>query len=123
MQSNKKRYPKGSDEANRILKVTAEEGRGPGQEYAGIKDYLAWCRWLEYATGNPNFGICPTNPKEVRSDSELLRAKAHNAFGKLLSALDDIAEGERQKLLVEKELRLFIWKYMEAKRELCEVTL
>jgi len=120
MQSLKKKYPKGSDEANAVLKVTREEGRGAGQEMVGCT-YIPFINLLEYLTGNPNFGLCSTNPKEDRTDSELLRAKTHCAFGKLLSALDNIAEGEHQKLLAEKELRMFIWKYLEAKRELVEV--
>lgn len=120
MQSLKKRL---ADRRYEILDFTRKYGRYRGQDYAGVKDYIAWTKWLEAETGNPNFGVCPTNPDEVRSDCEVLRAKAHSALGKLLSALDDIAESERQKLLAEKELRLFLWRYMgnQGKGKPCEV--
>jgi len=118
MQAYSKKFPKGSDEANGILKVTAEKGQWTGQEFAGIKGYLAWKKWLEYATGNPNFGLCPTNPDNPWTDSELLRTKAHNALGKLLNALDVIAEGEARKLEAERQLKTQLWKYLEAKRNM-----
>ena len=126
MQTLRKRLAERRDE---ILKFTAEKGRLVGMRFAGVKDYIAWLRWLERETGNRNFGICPTNPDTTESHCELLHAKAHSALNKLLSALDTLAEGERQKLMAEKELRLYIWKYKEAKKaepepvfELCEVT-
>jgi len=114
------------DRADEILRFTAEKGRSAGQRFAGVKDWVRWTKWLEGETGDPHFGICPTNPDEVRSDRELLHAKAHSAFNKLLSALDKIAEGERQKLMAEKELRLYIWRYTnrkdgESRLEPCEV--
>jgi len=118
MKPYKRIYPKGSDEANRIIKYTAEKGHHPGQEFAGVKDYMAWRRLLEYLTGNPGFGSNPTNPKDPRTDSELLRAKTNCAFSKLLDALDTIAEGEAGKLKAERKLNALLWKHLEAKRKI-----
>lgn len=119
MESLKKRLANQRDE---ILDYTEKYGRYKGQEFSGARDWIAWIKWLEAETHNPNFGICPTNPDDPRTDSELLRAKAHSALGKLLIALDTVAEGERRKLLAEKELRWMIWRYSETKRGLVEVT-
>ena len=122
-----KRYPKDADETRELLKFTAEKGRPAGMRLAGVRDWLAWTNWLKDVTGNPNFGICPTNPDSVKSDREILRSKTHSALSQLLSALDTVAEGERQKLIAEKQLRFCIWKYKEARRNreprfgLCEV--
>jgi len=114
MQSLKKKYPKGSDEANAVLKVTREEGRGAGQEMVGCT-YIPFINLLEYLTGNRNFGLCSTRT-QTRSVCEVLDTKAHSALSKWISSLDARIEAEKRGLEAERELKLLLLEYYEAKK-------
>ena len=112
MQSLIKRLADNQDE---ILKVTIEEGQGEGMRFAGVKSVVAFRNWLKRVCGDENLGLRPENPKSMRSNFWLIRAKIDDSLLQLISALDTIADGERRKIEAERELRLALWKYKEAK--------
>jgi len=123
MISLKKRLEVRKDE---ILKVTAEEGRGAGMRFAGVKCGIAFTKWLALpeVAGDKNFGICPTKPDTLRSDYWFMHQAFMEAHKERLSLLKTRMDIEQQIEKVEQDIRMWEWKILEAKRtgiKLCEV--
>ena len=112
------------DKKDEILRVTADKGQFEGMRFAGVKSYIPFTRWLKEVTGSEKFGVCPTNPDSLRSDSWASHQAWMDSHKKRLSLLETKISLEREIAEVEQDIRLWEWKILEAKRtpvELSEV--
>lgn len=109
------------DRTDDILRVTAEKGQFQGMRFAGVRDYIAFTRWLKEVTGSETYGLRPANPDSLRSDSWTCHQAWMERHTARLSLLKRKADLEREIEEVEQDIRMWEWKILNKKVQLCEV--